>query len=111
MAFVENNPTDFEFKKEGDFLVGNLIAVQKDVGINKSKVYNIGTHDRVVNVWGSTVLDAKMTGIKVGSLIKIVYDGLGIKKPGKQPPKLFRVFVDDGKEEESEKKEVEAVAQ
>jgi hypothetical protein len=36
-----------------------------------------------------------MKGISVGEEVRIVYKGLGDKKPGKNPPKLWQVFHRD----------------
>jgi hypothetical protein len=94
MAFQENNPGFWIPEKEDDSIQGILINIQKDVGTNKSMLYTIEQDKKPTNVWGSTILDQRMVGIKVGDLIKITYKGLAEKKAGKNPPKIFKVEVD-----------------
>ena len=77
-----------------DEIEGVYIKMQEDVGANHSNVYTLEVEKKPVTVWGSAVLDAKMTAIKPGDKIKIVYLGLGEAKPGKNAPKQFDVFVD-----------------
>lgn len=94
MAFKENNPGFFEFKEIEDSVTGVLIKIEENVGEHKSSLYTLEVDEKPVHVWGSTILDQRMVGIKVGDLIRIVYKGLGEKKSGKQPPKIFQVLVD-----------------
>jgi len=81
-------------EKKGDELVGLLVAIEKNVGQNNSTLYTIQRKDtgENVGVWGSAVLDSRMKGIAIGEEVRLVYEGLGDKKPGKNPPKLWRVF-------------------
>lgn len=94
MAFQENNPGFWIPENEGDSITGVLIKIEEDVGTNKSKLYTIEQDEQPTNIWGSTILDQRMTGIKVGNLIRITYLGLGEKVGGKNPPKIFKVEVD-----------------
>ena len=57
-------------------------------------LYTLEVEQKPIGVWGSTVLDPKMVGVKVGETVKIVYNGRGEAKGGKAAPKLFSVFVD-----------------
>jgi len=99
MVFKENNPDFFEFKEEGDELQGVLIKVSEEVGQLKSMLYTLEVNGKPINVWGTTILDQRMTGTKPGDLIKIVYKGLGEQKPGKNAPKIFKVYIDKPEEE------------
>jgi len=81
-------------KEVEDSVTGVLLKIEEDVGENKSKLYTLEVNEKPVNVWGSTILDQRMVGIKVGDLIKIVYKGLGEKKQGRNAPKIFQVLVD-----------------
>lgn len=94
MAYVEINPTDWTYTKDGEFIEGIYALKKEDIGINKSKLYSIETSDGVKNVWGSAILDSRMALVKVGDKIKITYKGLGEATGGKNPPKLFKVEVD-----------------
>jgi hypothetical protein len=86
---------DFE---ENSVVEGEYLGVQTEVGQNKSNLYKIKQDDgTVVAVWGSSVLDTKMSGVGEHQRVKIEF--LGKKKSptkGHQPYKDFAVFVDDG---------------
>lgn len=77
-----------------DRIEGVYTAKQEDVGTNKSNVYTIEVDKKPVTVWGSAVLDAKMTAVKPGDKVRITYLGLGQAKPGQNAPKQFDVEVD-----------------
>ena len=94
MTFQENNPGFWIPENEDDSIEGVLINKQKDVGANKSMLYTIEKDTKPTNIWGSTILDQRMVGIKVGDLIRITYKGLGEKVGGKNAPKIFKVEVD-----------------
>ena len=94
MTYKEINPTDWTYEKDGDFIDGILVQVQKDIGPNQSILYSIETSEEVKNVWGATILDQRMALVKVGEKVKITYKGLAEAKPGKNPAKIFKVEVD-----------------
>ena len=95
MAYKEVNPDFWTYEKEGDFIEGILIKKQEKVGENESMLYTIENADGMKNVWGSAILDQRMTLVHVGDQIKITYKGIGEqKKKGKNPPKIFKVEVD-----------------
>lgn len=94
MAYQEINPTEWKFEKDGDFIEGVLVKIQEGVGANNSMLYQIETPEGVKSVWGSAILDSRMGLVKVGDQIKITFQGLGESKPGKNPPKIFKVEVD-----------------
>jgi len=96
--FNEVNTESWIPKEEGDSIVGVLLKTEENVGANNSMLYNLESDGKPVSVWGSTVLDQKMQIIKPGDLIKIEFTGLGEAKGGKNAPKLFKVYKDDGKE-------------
>ena len=93
--YKEVNPDFWTYDKEGDFIEGILIKKQEKVGENESMLYTIENADGMKNVWGSAILDQRMTLVNVGEQIKITYKGIGEqKKKGKNPPKIFKVEVD-----------------
>ena len=57
-------------------------------------MYSIETPEGVKSVWGSAILDTRMTFVKIGEKVKITYKGLGEAKAGRNPPKIFKVEVD-----------------
>ena len=95
MTYQEVNPTAWTYEKDGDFIEGELVSVQSDVGVNKSMLYSIRTEDGTVkSVWGASVLDSRMALISVGSKVKITFKGKAEAKKGKNSAKLFKVEVD-----------------
>ncbi len=94
MAYTEINPTVWKCEKDGDFIEGFVLNKEDNIGENKSWLYSIETPEGVKSVWGSAVLDTRMAFVKIGDKIKITFKGLGEAKPGRSPPKLFKVEVD-----------------
>ena len=94
MVYQEIETDVWKPTTEGDKIEGILVSKDSEVGVNKSSIYTIESEGKAVGVWGSAVLDTKMTAVTVGSKIKIVYLGLGNQKKGQNAPKLFQVFVD-----------------
>jgi len=78
----------------GEYVEGEYLGVQEGVGPNESRLYNFKMEDgTIVSVWGGTVLDNRMDMMRppVGSIVKIVYVGDGTKKPGQNPPRIFKM--------------------
>ncbi len=94
MAYKEINPTDWVYEKDGDFIEGFLVQKQENIGPNKSMLYSVETPEGVKNVWGATILDSRMSLVKVGSKVKITYKGKAEAKGGKNPAKIYKVEVD-----------------
>ena len=101
MVFKEINPDVWKYDKDGDAIEGVLVKLEKGVGANESTIYSIETSPEVFkSVWGSVILDQRMSLVKVGQKIRITYKGLSQdKKPGKNPAKIFKVEVDQIEEE------------
>lgn len=99
MAWKEINPVDWKPNK-GEFIEGILVDKQENVGDNNSMLYKVETPAGVLNVWGTTILDARLRLINVGERVRITYKGLAEAKGGKQPAKIFKVetFVPDQQE-------------
>jgi hypothetical protein len=95
MAFKEINPNTWTYENDGDAVEGILVKVEHDVGSNKSTIYSLETEpNKFISVWGSTILDQRMSLVAVGSKVRITYKGLSEKKSGKNPAKIFKVEVD-----------------
>jgi len=94
MAYEEINPSEWKFEKDGDFIEGILVKKQSDVGVNKSMLYSLDTAEGIKNVWGSAILDTRMSLAKLEEKIKITYKGLGEAKGGHNAPKIFKVERD-----------------
>jgi hypothetical protein len=87
-AIVE--PSIWKPEKEDDHIEGVLVNKKEEVGVNKSNVYYVDNKEGTYMVWGSTVLDDRMTIVNVGDLIRITYKGVQPNKRG-QDTKIFKV--------------------
>ena len=94
MVFEKIETDVWKPENTNDEIIGVLIKSDDKVGANQSMLYNLEVDTKPVSVWGSTVLDQKMMAIKPGDKIKIVYLGKGAASFGKNPPKLFDVYID-----------------
>lgn len=94
MAFEEIDTGIWKPENVEDSITGVLLSKEEDVGANNSMLYTLEVEQKPIAVWGSTVLDPKMLGVKVGDTVKIVYKGKGEAKGGKNAPKIFQVLVD-----------------
>jgi len=96
MAFEKIEPGIWKAEKEGDEIVGVLVRVQ-DSSKFDNKVYHLevkkeeGTEQFVV--FGTKVLDDRMSYIHEGDIVKIVYKGIEKNLKG-QPTKIFEVWKD-----------------
>lgn len=95
MAYKEIDPSMWKPENDGDFVEGILVKKEEGVGENKSMLYNLETSEGLKTVWGSAILDSRMTFVKVGAKVKITFKGLAEKTTGKNPAKIFKVEVDE----------------
>jgi len=69
----------FKFDEIGQVLEGKYDGFKSNVGENNSNLYSIILEDEsIAKLWGSKVLDSRMSKIQVGTQIKIEW--LGKKK-------------------------------
>ena len=94
MVFEEIEVGIWKPETPGDLIQGILLNVQNNIGANNSNLYTLEVDMKPISVWGSAILDPKMTAAQIGDSIQIVYDGLGDAKSGQSAPKLFKVFID-----------------
>lgn len=93
--FKEINPDIWTYEKDGDAIEGILVKVEPNVGVNESTIYSLEiSPGKFKGVWGSTILDQRMSLVKIGQKVRITYKGLSEKKTGKNPAKIFKVEVD-----------------
>lgn len=76
-------------------LAGKLCDIRDHVGANDSTVYTFEKADgSKISVWGSTVLDAKLKTVELGTTCKIVFLGRQERKDGKgKPYKNWEVYT------------------
>jgi len=95
MAFKEVEPSIWGYVAAGDFCQGVLVDKKLDLGKFNANLYTIETEPGVFqSIWGSAILDERMTLIRVGDKIRVTYKGLGEAKEDQNPPKIFSVEVD-----------------
>ncbi len=100
MAWQKYEPATWTYQKVDDSVEGILISIEDNKSYEGKKIYHLEQGDgRKINIWGTTVLDSKMIGLKTGDRIKIIYKGEKENK-GKNATKLFEVFRDDNFEPE-----------
>lgn len=76
MVFKTIEPQFWKPESEGDEITGVLLRVDEDAGKFKSKIYHIETENgKQISLFGSTVLDDKISYVTIGDKIKIVFKG------------------------------------
>ena len=91
---VELSPTwDYQKEGTGASITGVLTKIENEVGPNASKLYTLQRETgEFVSVWGSTVLDARLSNITIGEEIMINYLGKAKGQKGKKDYHNFEVF-------------------
>jgi hypothetical protein len=90
-----NQVPAYKFESEGDSLTCIYNRMKSGVGPNNSNLYTVTEEPsgKEYVVWGSDVLDNRMSSIKQGSLIKIVYNGKKISEKSKRPYYDYAVYT------------------
>lgn len=77
----------------GDTIQGIFENKMTNIGQNSSNLYKIKTEEHgMLNFWGSTVLDDKLSKVMNGFEIKVSYLGEQTPKSGGKAYKTFNVF-------------------
>ncbi len=85
--------TIFRFENKGDSIEGFYLKKEKS-GLYDNFVYHIRTKDQVNIVFGTAVLNSRMSAVDIGKEVKLVFTGTQpSKKAGQSDIKLFDVFV------------------
>jgi hypothetical protein len=79
---------NFEVQKE---ITGILFNIKENVGPNNSRIYEIEVGNDIIGVWGTSILDQKMTRVEVGNEVRITYNGKKISDKTKRQYKDFTV--------------------
>lgn len=97
MVFQKIEPNVWKPLKEGDEITGVLVRIE-DSKQYKNKVYNLEVREdgKIVQkvVFGSTILDDKLSFCKIGDTVKIVFKGTSKNKKN-QDTKVYEVFKDE----------------
>ena len=102
-ADFDFNPVEpgiWKYENEGDSIFGVLINTEpKDEANELSAKYYIETVTGMMMVWGSAVLDDRMKLVKIGTPVRITYNGTKKNAKGRD----FKVFtVEMGKKKPQE---------
>jgi len=97
VTMEDNTVHDFTETKE---IVGILKAKKENLGSNNGKLYEIELDSGSVSaVWGSTVLDSKMSKVQIGQQVKITYLGMETNPRTKRSYKNFEVHYKNVEQE------------
>jgi len=85
---------DFEVNNQ---LEGKYTSIRENVGPNFSRLYYVETDNGEFAFWGSTLLDALMKSVPIGSFVRVLYKGTVRSEKSKRSYKDFEVEM--GEEE------------
>lgn len=89
--FVAIEPNIWKPENKEDKIEGTLVGKKEKVGVNESMLYYIEDEDKkTFGIWGSAVLDDRMTLVGLGDYIRITYKGKETNKKG-QHVNIFKV--------------------
>lgn len=95
MAFKKHEPNVWHYEKDGDAVQGHLVEIEKNAVYPEKQVYELRKDDGTsVLIFGTTVLDSKMRGIRVGDYVRVTYKGSKENK-GKNATKMFEIEKDE----------------
>ncbi len=96
-------PEVWKPEKQGEVLEGVYVQYKKDCGPKKSNLYVFEIEGKLKSVWGSKVLDDRMSHphIKIGDTLRITYEGKDANK-GYHKFKVEKDFPDDETSEEEQ---------
>ena len=90
MDFEEISPNVWKPQNKGDAIEGTLVLKRTNVGPNESNAYYLEKDGHQTMVWGTTVIDDRMTFVNVGDYIRITFKDI-LENAKKQPLKVFKV--------------------
>ena len=90
-------PEVYKFENVGESLEGVYLSHEgKEIDHQGKQIrgarYYFHTEGGPKMVWGAAVLDSQMKFVRVGSEVRIEFEGLGEAKSGQSAPKMFKVF-------------------
>ena len=92
--WVEVSGSNDETWDEKAPVTGVYRGFKSGVGPHGSNIYTIAREDgTTIGVWGSTVIDARMAHVEVGSMVKIESKGLKTSEKTKRTFKDYAVYV------------------
>jgi len=86
----------FTFEKPGDFIQGMFCGTVANVGENESSVHIIQHDGERVGIWGSAVLDKRMSSVNLNADVMIVFQSLEQSEKSGREYKDFKVYAKKG---------------
>jgi len=86
----------FAFESKGDFISGIYRGSVGKIGENESNVHIFEVDGERIGVWGSAVLDKRMTSVKHDADVMIVLEGREVSEATGRMYKDFKVYQKKG---------------
>lgn len=86
----------FTFEAPGDFIQGKFHGTVGKVGENESNVHIIEHEGERKGIWGSAVLDKRMSSVNLGADVMIVFQSLEQSEKSGREYKDFKVYAKKG---------------
>ncbi len=86
----------FTFESPGDFIQGVFCGTVANVGENESSVHIIQSEGKRVGIWGSAVLDKRMSSVNLSADVMIVFQSLEQSEKSGREYKDFSVYAKKG---------------
>jgi len=86
----------FTFESPGDFIQGKFCGTVARVGENESSVHIIEHEGERKGIWGSAVLDKRMSSVNLNADVMIVFQSLETSERSGREYKDFKVYAKKG---------------
>lgn len=86
----------FTFESPGDFIQGMFCGTVAKVGENESNVHIIQHEGKRVGIWGSAVLDKRMSSVNLNADVMVVFQSLEQSEKSGREYKDFKVYAKKG---------------
>ena len=86
----------FTFESPGDFIQGKFCGTVANVGENESSVHIIEKDGERVGIWGSAVLDKRMSSVNLNADVMVVFQSLEQSEKSGREYKDFKVYAKKG---------------
>jgi len=86
----------FTFEKPGDFIQGRFHGTVARVGENESNVHIIERDGERLGIWGSAVLDKRMSSVNLNADVMVVFQSLETSERSGREYKDFKVYAKKG---------------
>jgi len=84
------------FESPGDFIQGMFCGTVAKVGENESNVHIIQKDGKRIGIWGSAVLDKRMSSVNLNADVMVVFQSLEQSEKSGREYKDFKVYAKKG---------------